>query len=760
MRSTALFASILLVVLQGALGAQSSTGLDAIASWTTLDVVTGYETRVSGRLADQMPGWEADHWGNLVRRVGSGSPRRVVACSLDQPGLSASQITDDGYLRVHRIGRGSRHPLWDQAFEAQQVRVITPSGPIAGVVARTNGHFSAQHRGETAVSTADDLWVDVGASSAAEVEALGIGLLDPIIRHLPAWTIEGGLAGPASGQAVGCAAVATLAGLSTMPVGETHYVLSSQLGFGSVGLSSYVARNGGFDEIVILAPGRLTGGAEVRPPSSFGSMAPVLEAAGVDQVHLITPAVRAPGSHMEVVSFDEATMVLGAAASALGIELPLATEWAQAPSRQALRTAHMDSALETISDMLTDLVELHGVPAHEWPVRRYVLEHLPDWAREAAVVDDMGNVWVEAGPDRDTTVIMAHMDEVGYEVESISPEGVITLDGRGGAVASAWEGQTALLHFDAPDAPNQRSGSGADTDPRWKRESFGAEGPAPIRGVFLTRDEVAQRNPTGQRAWFGLDRAALEARGVRAGMSVTSHKEGLRLGRNRFVARALDDRAGTTALLSAINEVDPAALPSKVIFAWSVGEEGGLVGAGAMALRFGRSTLRVYSIDTFVSSDTPLESPHFAYAPLGDGPVLRATESSGVSPDRERRRVFEAAEAAGIPLQMGLTQGGTDGTRFTFWGAPNQGLSWPGRYSHSPGEVLDLRDLRDLSELIRALVLAFDTSRATGSGIRVEAPAPTGVPRSSPSDAGRRTAHRCSRGSDSGERSDRSPCCV
>ncbi|MFP5379928.1 MAG: hypothetical protein ACLGHP_09310 [Vicinamibacteria bacterium] len=62
-----------------------------------------------------------------------------------------------------------------------------------------------------------------------------------------------------------------------------------------------------------------------------------------------------------------------------------------------------------------------------------------------------------------------------------------------------------------------------------------------------------------------------------------------------------------------------------------------------------------------------------------------------------------AAAAAGIPLQIGLTQGGTDGTRFTFYGAPNQGLSWPGRYSHSPGEVLDLRDLEHLTSLIVAV---------------------------------------------------------
>src|SRR5262249_30356872 len=121
---------------------------------------------------------------------------------------------------------------------------------------------------------------------------------------------------------------------------------------------------------------------------------------------------------------------------------------------------------------------------------------------------------------------------------------------------------------------------------------------------------------------------------------------------------------------------------ARVIFSWSVHEEGRLEGAAAMARRFGRTTTRIYSIDTFVSSDTPLESPHFAYAPLGKGPVLRAIENTSISPDDERSRVTRAAAAASIPLQIGLTQGGTDGTTFTFWGPPNQGLSWPGRYSH------------------------------------------------------------------------------
>ena len=114
------------------LAAQEDARLEAMASWVAMDAATGYETRVTPGMAEAMPGWSSDRWGNLVAVVGSGSPRRIVACALDRPSYAASQITGDGYLRVHRIGRGSTHPLWDQAFEAQPVRVLTRTGPGGG----------------------------------------------------------------------------------------------------------------------------------------------------------------------------------------------------------------------------------------------------------------------------------------------------------------------------------------------------------------------------------------------------------------------------------------------------------------------------------------------------------------------------------------------------------------------------------------------------------------------------------------------------
>jgi len=107
-----------------------------------------------------------------------------------------------------------------------------------------------------------------------------------------------------------------------------------------------------------------------------------------------------------------------------------------------------------------------------------------------------------------------------------------------------------------------------------------------------------------------------------------------------------------------------------------------------------------------VSSDTPLELPTFAHVPLGAGSVLRALDDGTISSRAERERVMRAARAAGVPLQIGTTHGSTDATSFARWGAVGAGLSWPGRYSHSPAEVLDLRDLGGLARLIVAAVSA------------------------------------------------------
>jgi putative aminopeptidase FrvX len=640
---------------------------DAVSRWITLPAPAGSEDIAAARLKAALPGWSRDAVGNLIRRVGSGSPRRVVACALDVSSYVVSEITAAGYVRLHRAGANPPFPLWDQALEAQRVRIFTARGGdrgVLGVGAIFNGHFAQQHRADTTVVGVDQLWIDVGASSRADAERFGIALLDPVIADRPAWTYEGYAAGPAAGARAGCAAVATAA-QGTVASGETIFILAAQHVMNWSGLNGALARLGHYDDLTLIGAAR---GGRGAPPTKA-----------------IVPRTKFTGSLVESISAADARDLLAKTAAAAGVTLPQDLRWAAPAEAAPVALAARTDSYGPAEKELTALLDLPAVHPHEWRVHDAVLAALPAWARAKATTDSAGNIIVAAGPEKDPVAFVAHMDEVGFVVDRILPNGDVALKSVGGGVASSWEGEVALLDFDKGD-----------------------NGPAaePLRGVFIPRDTVRVKAPRGLTAWFGMDSAGLVARGVRPGAMVVGYKHAERLGAMRITGRSSDDRTGSTALLMAVRTIDPAALTHRTYFVWDVGEEAGLLGARAFGEKYGTALTRTYAIDTFVSSDSPLELPTFALAPLGKGPVLRGLDNSTVVSRAERERVTGAAHAAGIPLQVGTTQGSTDGSAIGAFGAPNIGLSWPGRYSHTPGEVLDLRDLDALTRLVKALATA------------------------------------------------------
>lgn len=662
-------------------GQPAALALDALVSWVTLDSPPGWEHLATPALAEALPGWERDAAGNWLLRKGSGNPRRVVACALDLAGYVVSQIRDDGWLRVQMAGSGRSHRLWHQAHEGQRIRVLTRTGPVNGVMAVRSTHLRGP-AGPDQPAVIEDLFVDVGARSPADVAALGIQLLDPLVRDWPRWSFADHVAGPGAAARIGCAAVASAA-LGQVASGETIFVLSTLGSFGNAGLGAALARLGAIDFLTVVGDGASGGQPDPHGVLSRSATAPrwVPGSSGLRSVELLSPPTLHGGSLVETVSLSDAEALRRRVAEAAG----LATEpaaWVALPARAP--AASPRDELEQIAGLLARLADMPGVSGHEAAVRNEVLARLPAWARARTETDRMGNLILEMGPDRDTIIFLAHMDETGWEVQSIAGDGTVTLRARGSMMRSLWEGQPALLHI----------------EPESGRE--------PLRGIFVPRDRPTGKQPPGLTAWFGVDSTALAAAGVRARTQVTAHKHAARMGATQFTARALDDRAGTTALLLALQQIEPDRLPRKVIFAWTVQEEVGLVGAHALADRYGPTIRSAYAIDTFVSADSPLESQRFAYTLLGHGPVFRGLDGSSISKPEEMDRIDAVARNAGIRLQRGASGGGTDGAPFKRYGALYAGLSWSGRHSHSPVEVLDLLDLRDLGRLIAAVAAAPD----------------------------------------------------
>ncbi len=326
--------------------------------------------------------------------------------------------------------------------------------------------------------------------------------------------------------------------------------------------------------------------------------------------------------------------------------------------------------------ILSALVESYGVSGMERPVREMVQRFLPAWAR--AQTDTAGNLWLTLGQGEPTVVFVAHLDEVGFTVDSLRDDGLLEVEPAGGFFPWLWQGRPALVHTDSSD----------------------------VAGVFVPRDSMvtdsAPPSPVLVDVGSGT-RDRTRALGIRPGHTVTSPKSYARLAGTRATGRSFDDRVGSTALLLAVRRLDPKRLQHTVVFLWSVREEIGLEGAEAAAHALGLRPARVHAIDTFVSADAPLENPRFALAPLARGPVARALDNSAVTPPVLLDSLLALARAHRIPLQVGTTNGGNDGSAFTPYGVTDVAIGWPLRYSHSPVEVIDLRDVVNLSRLILAL---------------------------------------------------------
>ena len=333
------------------------------------------------------------------------------------------------------------------------------------------------------------------------------------------------------------------------------------------------------------------------------------------------------------------------------------------------------SRIAEAQGVLSQLVESYGVSGMEAPVRATVQRLLPSWARTET--DTAGNLWVRAGQGDGPVVIVAHMDEIGFRVDTINADGTLGLRNRGGFILSLFEGMPALIHTGGADIP----------------------------GIFLPRDTgFARRTPPPLRVSVGAtSRAGAESLGVKVGQTITMPKQYARLAGTRATGRSFDDRMGCASLILALRRLDRTKLKHPVIFLFSTREEIGLEGAAAAARQLGTTTRRVHAIDTFVSADSPLELQNFAVARLGQGAVARALDNSAITPPAYVDSLAELARARGIALQIGTTNGGNDGSTFTQFGVVDVAMGWPLRYSHSPAEVVDLKDLLSLVDMVRAV---------------------------------------------------------
>ena len=143
-----------------------------------------------------------DGLGSVIARQGGSGPKIMLDAHMDELGGVVRRVTPGGYLSMQMLGG------WlDQALPDQRWIIIGRKGPVHAVTGIRDVHVvPAEER--TRVFPRDGLYLDVGARTAAEVEALGIGPGDPVVPDSPFTPLAGGrYLGKAWDDRVGCAVV-------------------------------------------------------------------------------------------------------------------------------------------------------------------------------------------------------------------------------------------------------------------------------------------------------------------------------------------------------------------------------------------------------------------------------------------------------------------------------------------------------------------------------------------------------------------------
>ena len=152
--------------------------------------VPGAEDAVRRIFLRELAGHGTVHTDRLgsaaVEREDSG-PRVLVAGHFDEVGFAVQHITAKGFLKLVALGG-----WWTHTLVAQRVRILTKSGQeVLGVIGSTPPHFLGESAKDK-VLPLEQLYVDVGAGSRTEVEALGISLGDAVAPDSAFTALAGG----------------------------------------------------------------------------------------------------------------------------------------------------------------------------------------------------------------------------------------------------------------------------------------------------------------------------------------------------------------------------------------------------------------------------------------------------------------------------------------------------------------------------------------------------------------------------------------
>jgi endoglucanase len=348
---------------------------------------------------------------------------------------------------------------------------------------------------------------------------------------------------------------------------------------------------------------------------------------------------------------------------------------------------------EKAIDLLAKLAQTHGAPGYENAVRRIFRDEI----RENLSTDRTGNIVGEkkGAADSPRIILTAHMDEVGFVVQTITKSGLIKFAPLGGWWPHAILAQRVRILT------------------KTGEEILGVIGAKPPH--FL---EESEREKVLKLDKMFIDIGAKDADevrdrfGIQLGDSIVPASSFERMGNPDYLlCKAFDNRVGMALIIQAIEKLRSKALshPNTVLSVGTVQEELGM--RGAQTAVFGLDLDAAIVLEGTPADDLPEVNEDERQGVVGEGVQIRLLDPSAIMNRQFAAYVVGVADELGIPHQIAVRKsGGTDARVIHLHGAgiPTVVLGVPARYIHTHNSIIHINDYLSTLDLLLNVIQRLD----------------------------------------------------
>lgn len=366
--------------------------------------------------------------------------------------------------------------------------------------------------------------------------------------------------------------------------------------------------------------------------------------------------------------------------------------------------------MKNVFEELQALTTLSAVSGHEDRILREIHCRVKPLADEVAI-DRVGNLtatFYGKSQIEPTLMVFAHVDEIGMIVRKIGDNGFLWFERIGGVPEKTLQGQFVDVHSIDEDS--------------WVTGFVGtiAHHLTPSDKKYVVPGRLDMYIDIGLES-----REEVLAKGIKVGSIITYHPNFHKVGKNRVTSKALDNRVGVYLLLSLAEYLKINRPNGTVYIVFSVQEEFNV--RGPLPVFEKLKPHAAICVDITPACDTP-DLNNIYDIKLGKGPAITQLNFhgrgtlGGLIPNPRLRRFMElTAEDIKVPYQRETVIGVITDAAFTQLtgseGVAMAHISIPLRYTHSPVETADIRDIEYGSMLLNEIVSRYDSKLDLRRGI-------------------------------------------